>query len=314
MKNSTTPSHFQAFSDCQSTSTHSTSTIDQPSVPRPIISDPTDIAPANASTAFSSGEAASCIRVGAVSYLNTKPLIFEFESFLKETAALSVDLPSRLADRMAADELDIALVPCIEYFRHPDWQIVSNACIGCFGPVWSVKVLFRCPPADVRTLSLDEGSRTSAALTQILLAERFDIRPETKILDMDENYEEVASDAVLVIGDRAMHDSMITIDNGFVAEWDLGQEWKDHTGLPFVFAMWVARRDISAAVVRGLESCRDAGLAAIEKLSEKHAADYHLTQLECQRYLGQHLNYHLDEASRQAMELYRKKASRLGLV
>ena len=110
----------------------------------------------------------SKLRIGAVTYLNTKPLVHGLAALLP-TAELIYDYPSRLADALATGELDIALVPSAEVLQHSEWTIVSDACIGCRGPVLSVKLLFRVPPSEVRTLSLDEGSRTSAVLAQILL-------------------------------------------------------------------------------------------------------------------------------------------------
>ena len=98
------------------------------------------------------------IRIGAVEYLNTKPLVYNLPE-LAPQADLVFDVPSRLADRLAADELDVALIPSIEFFQDPSYRIVSNACIGCRGPVMSVKLFSRVPANRIGTLALDEGSR-----------------------------------------------------------------------------------------------------------------------------------------------------------
>src|SRR3954470_3310916 len=100
------------------------------------------------------------MRIGAVNYLNSKPLVYGLES-LAPTARITYDLPSRLADSLAAGRLDVALIPSGEFFRTPGPRIVSDACVACCGPVLSVKLHFRVPPKDVRTVALDEGSRTS---------------------------------------------------------------------------------------------------------------------------------------------------------
>ncbi len=102
------------------------------------------------------------IRVGAVNYLNTRPLIYGLAE-LAPQIDLALDLPSRLADDLAAGRLDAALIPSIEYFQDGLYRIVSDACIACRGPVLSVKVFFRRAIEEVRSLALDEGSRTSAA-------------------------------------------------------------------------------------------------------------------------------------------------------
>ncbi len=108
------------------------------------------------------------MRIGAVNYLNSKPLVYGFEQSAPGLRLL-YDLPSRLADSLAAGRLDVALVTSVEWLRQPGHVIVSDACVACRGPVLSVKLYFRVPPTEVRTLALDEGSRTSAALAQILL-------------------------------------------------------------------------------------------------------------------------------------------------
>ncbi|MEZ6075292.1 MAG: MqnA/MqnD/SBP family protein [Pirellulaceae bacterium] len=101
------------------------------------------------------------VSIGAVSYLNTKPLIFGLQQQLD--CQLRLDLPSRLADDLAARKLDVALIPSVEFLRGRQFSIVSDACIACRGPVRSVRVLFRKPPQRARSLALDEGSRTSRA-------------------------------------------------------------------------------------------------------------------------------------------------------
>ena len=117
---------------------------------------------------------------------------------------MTYDLPSRLADSLAAGRLDVALVPSVEFFRTPGQRIVSDACVACRGPVLSVKLHFRVPPSEVRRVALDEGSRTSAALTQILLAEMCGVRPTWEPLPIGCGLETTDADAVLLIGDRAI--------------------------------------------------------------------------------------------------------------
>src|SRR5579864_4425200 len=123
------------------------------------------------------------IRIGAVNYLNSKPLIEDLEELAPE-AELVLDFPSRLADRLTAGTLDVGLVPSIACLLEPDYEVVSDACVAARGPVLSVKLYFRKPPRSVRRLALDAGSRTSAALAQILLAERFGIHPQLEPLPL----------------------------------------------------------------------------------------------------------------------------------
>ena len=122
------------------------------------------------------------LRVGAVQYLNTKPLV---HGLAKHGIEFGVDLPSRLADRLANGQLDVALIPSIELFRGDRYRVISDACIACRGPVMSVKLFFRTQPGKVARLAVDEGSRASAALARILLAERFGVppTPQTRTAD-----------------------------------------------------------------------------------------------------------------------------------
>src|SRR3954464_7576631 len=201
------------------------------------------------------------MRIGAVNYLNSKPLVHDLPA-LAPTAAISYDLPSRLADSLAAKRLDVALIPSVEFFRSPGHRIVSNACVACRGPVLSVKIQFRVPPPQVRRLALDEGSRTSAALSQILLAEMCGVRPELESLPIGNGPETSTADAVLLIGDRAItHTKQSETDIKICEEWDLGEKWCEWTGLPFVFAMWIARDGSAAAKLSEiLNAGRDRGV------------------------------------------------------
>src|SRR5436305_10366741 len=115
-------------------------------------------------------------RIGAVNYLNSKPLVEGLSELLPGTE-IHLDYPSHLADDLTQGRLDVALIPSIEYFRGHDYQIVSDACVAAHGSVLSVKLYSRVPWSEVRTLALDEGSRTSATLARILLAERYGVFP-----------------------------------------------------------------------------------------------------------------------------------------
>jgi chorismate dehydratase len=250
------------------------------------------------------------IRLGAVQYLNSKPLV---HGLAGRGLEVGYDLPSRLADRLAAGGLDVGLIPIVEVFRKPDLAIVSNACIGCRGPVMSVKLLFRTPPERVTSLALDEGSRTSAVLAQVLLAERYGVRPRVEPLPIGAGSRDTRADAILLIGDRALRDA--ADGGGFQVIWDLGDEWCRWTGLPFVFAVWAARpRVVSPALTARLERSRDAGLASLAAIAAAEAAPHGLTVPQCLSYLRDNLHYHLGDAETEAVDRFRCHAARLGLV
>lgn len=253
---------------------------------------------------------ASKLRVGAVSYLNTKPLVYRLAEFAPQ-AELHYDLPSRLADDLAAGNLDVALIPSIEYFQHPGYRIVSNACIGCRGPVLSVKLLARVPFPRVRSVALDEGSRTSVALARILLQERFGIAPRLEPLPISADPAETKADAVLVIGDRAIH----APPEGFVEAWDLGDQWCRWAELPFVFAMWTARAGVDVAELStALEQARDVGVAALDRIAASEADAVGLSRADCLSYLRDNLHFYLGPREQRGLELFRRHAARLGLA
>jgi chorismate dehydratase len=224
---------------------------------------------------------------------------------------LIFDVPSRLADALTAGELDVAMIPSIEYFRHPGYTIISDACIACRGPVRSVKLFSRVPVERIRTLALDEGSRTSAALVRIMLKEEFDLDPVVSSLPIGASPATSPADAVLVIGDRG-----IASDQGrFDYIWDLGERWMQLTGLPFVFAMWIARPGVDLREFDAqLSRARDEGIERIPEIARLEAADGWISVQDCLIYLRDNLHFYFGRLERQGLELFYQRAERHGLV
>ncbi len=250
------------------------------------------------------------LRVGAVNYLNTKPLVYELARLAPE-AEIVFALPSRLADDLAAGQLDVALIPSIEYFQNSEYRIVSDACIACRGPVLSVKLFSRVPIERIRSLSLDEGSRTSAALVKILLRERYGLTPELARLPIGATITDTDADAVLLIGDRAIHSP----PGGFAEVWDLGDQWCRWAELPFVFAMWTARSDLElGGLEAALGEARDLGVAHLEEIAAEEGAPLGLTTPQCLSYLRDNLYFYLGPRERRGLELFRSHAAQMGLV
>ena len=249
-------------------------------------------------------------RIGAVSYLNTKPLVYGLAERLPQ-AEISYDLPSRLADDLAAGRLDVALIPSIEYLKNRDCMIISDACIACHGPVLSVKLLSRVPMSRIGSLALDEGSRTSAVLARILLKERYQLNPILELLPIGSSVEQTATDAVLVIGDRAIAPAM----SEFVEQWDLGEEWCRWAARPFVFAMWVARPGLMLnGVEQALSAARDTGLAHLPEIAAHEAQFVPLSPPQCLSYLRDNLHFCLGPKERGGLDLFFRHANRLELV
>jgi chorismate dehydratase len=285
----------------------------------------------------------TALRIGAVSYLNSKPLVEGLGELLPQTE-IRLDFPSRLAIDLADGELDVALIPSIEYFRGHNYQIISDACVAAHGPVLSVKLYSRVPWGEIRTLSLDEGSRTSATLARILLAERHGVFPQLEPLPLHCRTEESKADAILLIGDRAI----LPPDEQFLGTWDLGEEWFEWTGLPFVFAMWVANdgttldrtkqkvrvesfpaienHAVEAVdalrapdedldfVERALRQSRNWGIARLEEIAEREALQLGLSLPTTFNYLSKNLQYHLGRAERSGLKLFYELARGLDLA
>lgn len=229
------------------------------------------------------------IRVGAVNYLNTKPLIENLTAFAPNID-LTLEVPSKLADRLREGELDVALIPVIEYFRAGDYRIVLDISIASRGPVLSVTLFSKVPWEQIRSVALDEGSRTSAALTQVLLRHRYHIHPTLQQLPLDADPEKLSTDAVLLIGDRAMRACL----PGFAHAYDLGQEWFDWTGLPFVYAVWAVRDGVDlAGVDEALLRAKNYGVSRAGIIAQREAPQLGLDAGFCRRYLSNILSFDL---------------------
>jgi chorismate dehydratase len=269
------------------------------------------IAP-SAEQSFSASEAADLagLRIGAVRYLNSKPLLEDMHT-LAAGARLTTDYPSLLADQLAAGELDVALIPSIEYLRGEGYEIVSDACVASRGPVRSVKLYSRVPIGEIRRLALDLGSRTSAALVQILLSEKYGVLPQLEPLALGDTISQTSADAVLLIGDRAMFEP----SERFAVTWDLAEEWFRWTGLPFVFAMWVARPGrSSAALCAALQQARDRGESRAVEIARREGSLLGLPDETTIHYLTKNLHFRLGPAERSGLRWFADLAGRTGLA
>jgi len=253
---------------------------------------------------------ATTLRVGAVNYLNSKPLIEHFTDFAPNLE-LILDLPSRLADRMASGELDVGLIPVIEFFKGDKYTFIPNIAIASRGPVLSVTLFSRVPWPEIRSVALDEGSRTSSALTQIILGKRFGVHPEVRALPIDKPPECLMTDAVLLIGDRAMRACL----PGYRYAYDLGDEWTEWTGLPMVYALWAIRSDVElGAAEQAFHRAKEYGLSRAGEIAQREAPGLGLDAGYCRRYLTNIIRYDLGPAELAGMRKFHQLAAEMGLV
>lgn len=253
---------------------------------------------------------ATSLRVGAVNYLNTKPLIERLDVFAPDIN-LSLELPSRLADLLAAGKLDVGLIPVVEFFRGDNYSFIPNIAIGSRGPVLSVTLFSKVPWEQIRFVSLDEGSRTSAALTKILLHKRYGAHPSFEQLPIDAPADDLTTDAVLLIGDRAMRACL----PGYRFAYDLGEEWTAWTGLPMVFAVWAVRSGVELGEAEfAFHKAKEYGLGHAGAIAQREAPKLNLDAGYCRRYMSNIIRYDLGPAELAGMQQYRKLAAELGLV
>jgi chorismate dehydratase len=236
------------------------------------------------------------IRVGAVSYLNTKPLLYGIQrSPIMNDMELIIDYPSRIADMLLRDEIDMGLVPVAVIPKMNAWYINGDVCIGSNGPVASVCLFSETPVEKIEKVLLDYQSRTSVALAKVLLKEYWKVSPELVAGGKDFRDHIKGATAGVVIGDRALEQRK---SSPFT--YDLGEAWKDFTGLPFVFAAWVSNKPLAPAFIEKFNAANKAGLEQIDTVVAENP--YPLFNLH--DYFTKYLDYRLDTPKRKGLEKF----------
>ncbi len=258
---------------------------------------------------------ARVIRLGAVGFLNARPLVFGLDR--SPRFALRYDIPSECARLLHAGSVDVGLIPSIEYLQSDDYRIVPDVAIVSRGEVASVALFTTRPMRDVRSIAMDTSSRTSVALVKVLCAKLFGIQPVIKSLDPDLDAMLARADAALIIGDSALlmdlNQPPASSHQPPIEKIDLGAAWTGMTGLPFVWAFWVGRAGaLTPADVRALQEARDAGVRAPEAISRAFFRDAPEHQETGARYLRDNLKYYLRDEERAGVELFYRYACEVG--
>jgi len=240
----------------------------------------------------------STLRIGSVSYLNAKPLIYGLED--QDDLSLILDVPSKLLPGLREKRFDIALLPVIDYQRFDNLLIVPSGGIGCDGPTLTVRIFSRVPIERIKTLACDTDSHTSVALARIVLAEEYGIHPRLIDLLRDEPQSSPA-EARLLIGDKVVCEE----PPGFEHQLDLGSAWKQLTGLPFVFAVWTARDGIDLRdLPHRLERAKHGGLAHVREIVLQYALPRGWPAGIAQQYLTSYLKFDVTPLHLQAIEKF----------
>ena len=249
-------------------------------------------------------------RIAASSYLNTAPLCYSFLQGRQKDSCrfLSDAAPARCADLLRAAEADAALIPVIEYQRIPGLRVVPGISVSSMDSVRSVILASRTPIESVRTVALDTSSRTSAVLVQIILTQFYRLAPAYTSSPPNVRAMLEKNDAALIIGDPA-----ILVDRSRLVVYDLAEEWRKHTGLPFVFAFWAVRADSLGwynrpdAAVDFAEAKRE-GIVQIPDIAREYSASLGLEQADLVRYLTENISFDLGGESLRALNLYYRLA------
>lgn len=242
------------------------------------------------------------LKISTVSFLNTVPFIYGLkQSKLIRTIDLHLDYPSICAEKLIRGNVDLALVPVVVIPRLKNSYIISNYCIGANGSVDTVCLYSDVPINEIESIALDYQSRTSVELLKILFNEYWGLTPEFK--KSKEGFEEDIKEnhAALVIGDRAF---ALNDKHKFI--YDLSAIWKEMTGLPFVFAAWVANTRLSQNFINHFNKALEKGLSDITKALNQEGSNHSGCE-NPEDYLNNKISYKLDIEKQKGMELFLSK-------
>jgi chorismate dehydratase len=237
------------------------------------------------------------IKISAVSYTNTKPFLYGIQhTDIINQIDLSLDIPADCAQKLIDDKVDIGLIPVAATLNMPHWEIISDYCIGANGAVNSVFIFSNCDIHEVTQLQLDPQSRTSNNLAKVLLKNFWKIAPELIADATDYSVGTNTTTAFVQIGDRTFGKK-----GNYKFVYDLAQEWQEFTGLPFVFAAWIANKPIPPDFVAEFNTALKIGLEhRAELLKELPSRE----DFDLEDYLMNKLNFDLTEDKRKALYLF----------
>lgn len=238
------------------------------------------------------------IKVAAVSYLNTKPLLYGIENFpIKEQIELSVDYPAKIGQQLIDNEVDLGLIPVALIPQLPEYHVITNYCIGAEGAVGSVFIFSEAPIEEIKAIYLDYQSRSSVALSQFLMREHWKVNPA--LLKAEPGFEQKigGTTAAVIIGDRALKQLH---KNKYV--YDLGEYWVKHTGLPMVFAAWVSNKKLPENFILSFDQATGYGTKgdALETVIAQNPIDY----FDLREYYNRYLSFDLTVEKKKGLQLF----------
>jgi chorismate dehydratase len=258
------------------------------------------------------------LRISAISYLNTAPLMWDFEhGKAARDFEISYTLPSACAAALQAGTADIGIIPAAAYTQIPGLLILPDVAIASRRAVRSILLVSRVPIEKIRTVALDTSSMTSVALTKVLFEKWLGAGRTFAPMEPDLEKMLAKHDAGLLIGDPALQ-----VDRSRYYTLDLAEEWIRHTGKPFVFAFWAVREnalheaDPSLDLAAIFQQSRDHGLEpkAVDYMSREWAPRLGLTEEDVHSYLTRNIYYHLDSACMEGLRLFYRYAAEIGAL
>ena len=251
------------------------------------------------------------VHIGAVGYLNARPLTWALDAD-PQRWAIRYDLPSVCSSLLHAGQVDLGLVPSIDYLQDPAYRFVPGVGIGSRGPVASVALYTRVPVERIRSIALDTSSRTSVTLIRVLCKHRFGVAPEFVAHGPDLAAMVATADAGLLIGDPAFeadHDGL------GLRKVDLGEEWTAMTGLPFVYAAWTGRAGaVTDADVEALQEAAQIGVRSVDAIAAEYGRGDAGRAARAAAYLRDNVKYGLGPDEAAGLQLFLNYAADLGLA
>lgn len=247
-----------------------------------------------------------------VSYLNTKPLVYGLEKgLIKHEFTLQKDVPSVCADRLIEGEVELGIIPSIEYARGKGaLRIIPELAIASQSKVKSVNLFFNPESKQINTIALDTSSRTSVALLKILLKEKYELDPDFVVMPPDLDSMLKKADAALIIGDKALH---FQVEHPHY--FDLAEEWNDLTGLPFVFAFWAGHEfALKDKDVEAVQKSYELGKQHINEIAAEYAKTHSQSADYYASYLTDNISFGFGEDEKAGLDEFYRYAFYYGLI
>jgi chorismate dehydratase len=248
------------------------------------------------------------IRISAVRYANTYPFIYGLKkSGFEKKVSLEIDHPADCAEKLITGKVDVGLIPVGALPRLKEYFIISDYCIGANGKVRTVMLLSNCPFDEIKKINLDYRSRTSVNLIKVLAQFKWKREFEWKPTSDKFDFLNISNDeGAVLIGDQCFES-----ENKFKYKIDLAEEWKNYSGLPFVFACWVSNKQLQKEFLDSFNEALSCGVRNIDRTAAFFAHNSVLSEEELKVYLKTNIDFNLDENKRKGMNLFLRLLSEI---